>query len=75
MNITIETKPAEREFLPARQVWERYSVTSMTLWRWVADERMGFPKPVYFGRFRYWRMADLEAWERQQGLKSNEAAA
>jgi predicted DNA-binding transcriptional regulator AlpA len=50
-------------FLPARAVWERYGVTSMSLYRWLADEKSGFPKPVYFGRFRHWRFSELLAWE------------
>lgn len=56
----------QSEFVPARQVWERYGVTSMTLHRWLNDERMGFPKPVYLGRYRYWKRGDLEAWEAQR---------
>lgn len=52
-------------YLPARKVWERYGVTSMTLWRWLKDERIGFPKPTYVRRFRYWRLSDLLAWERE----------
>jgi hypothetical protein len=24
---------------------------------------MRFPQPVYFGRFRYWRLAQLIEWE------------
>lgn len=52
-------------YLPARKVWERYGVTSMTLWRWLNDKRIGFPEPTYFGRFRYWRLGDLLAWERE----------
>lgn len=54
------------EFLPARKVWERYGVTSMTLHRWVSDSRMGFPSPHYFGRFRFWKICDLEQWESEQ---------
>lgn len=53
-------------FLPARRVWERYGVTSMTLHRWIADDRLQFPAPHYFGRFRFWKIADLEAWEQVQ---------
>lgn len=51
------------QFLPARKVWERYGVTSMTLYRWIADNRLNFPAPHYFGRLRFWRLSDLEAWE------------
>jgi predicted DNA-binding transcriptional regulator AlpA len=50
-------------FLPARSVWERYGVTSLSLYRWLADEGLAFPRPVYVGRFRYWRLSDLIAWE------------
>jgi predicted DNA-binding transcriptional regulator AlpA len=50
-------------FLPARAVWDRYGVTSMTLYRWIADPVLGFPRPTYLGRFRYWKLADLVEWE------------
>ncbi|ESX12017.1 MULTISPECIES: hypothetical protein [unclassified Mesorhizobium] len=58
------------EFLPAGQVWRRYGVTSMSLWRWVKDETLGFPKPFYIGRYRYWRLADIEAWESAQSVRA-----
>jgi predicted DNA-binding transcriptional regulator AlpA len=54
---------AESGYLPARAVWERNGVTTMTLYRWIASETLGFPPPVYLGRFRYWKIADLLAWE------------
>jgi predicted DNA-binding transcriptional regulator AlpA len=50
-------------FLPARRTWERYGVTSMTLHRWLRDDRLDFPKPMLIGRMRFWRIADLEVWE------------
>jgi predicted DNA-binding transcriptional regulator AlpA len=64
--MTISDQPA---FLPARQVWQRYGVCSMTLGRWLADPRMAFPKPVYLGRLRYWKIGDLEAWERARAAQ------
>jgi predicted DNA-binding transcriptional regulator AlpA len=54
---------AAEQYLPARQVWERYGVTSMSLWRWLRDPDLRFPKPMRIGRFRYWRLSDLIAWE------------
>ena len=63
------TESAE-QFLPARQVWERYGVTSMTLWRWLKDADLKFPQPIRIGRFRYWRLSDLVAWERSRCGKS-----
>lgn len=54
------------QYLKGRSVWERYGVSNMTLHRWVRDESLGFPAPTYIGRYRYWKLADLEAWERRQ---------
>jgi predicted DNA-binding transcriptional regulator AlpA len=62
-DLTNASIPGDDRFLPARAVWERYGVTSMSLYRWLADEQMGFPRPIYFGRFRHWRLSDLIAWE------------
>ena len=52
------------QFLPARRVWERYGVTSMTLWRWLKNTELKFPQPMRIGRLRYWRVSDLVEWER-----------
>jgi predicted DNA-binding transcriptional regulator AlpA len=65
----------EGPFLPARRVWERYGVTAMTLHRWLADERMGFPAPVYIGRFRYFRLSDLLRFEAQRPRRRRAGAA
>ncbi len=73
MTIAIEGRPADTSYLPARRVWERYGITSMTLHRWQRDERLGFPQPVYVGRFRYWKMHELIAWE-QSRPRTSEAA-
>ena len=54
------------QFAPSGRVLKRYGICYMTLHRWLQDPRMNFPRPVYFGRLRYWRVADLEAWERSQ---------
>lgn len=58
--------PISPAFLPARLVAARYAMTIRSLDRWTDDGRLGFPAPVYLGRMRFWRIADLEAWERAQ---------
>lgn len=65
--------PENKRYLPARKVWERYDVTQMTIHRWLRDERMTFPKPIYLGRFRYWDEAELESWE-QSRIRERAAA-
>ena len=51
-------------FLTGPQVRARYGVTDMTVHRWLKNADLGFPRPTYINRRRYWREADLVAWER-----------
>ena len=53
-------------YLPGPKVCARYNVTDMTIHRWLIDDAMQFPRPYYFGRFRYWRQDELQSWERSQ---------
>ena len=58
------------QFLPARQVWNRHGVTSMTLWRWLKNTDLKFPLPMRIGRLRYWRVSDLVEWERSTSTRT-----
>lgn len=54
-------------FLTARQVMARYGgMSNMTLWRWVNQDKCGFPQPIYVNRRRLWSLSAIEAWERSQ---------
>lgn len=55
---------SEPEFLAAPAVLERYGISDMSLWRWIRDPSLAFPRPVYIGRYRYFVRSELEAWER-----------
>ncbi|MER8625551.1 helix-turn-helix domain-containing protein [Mesorhizobium sp. M1143] len=57
-------------YLTAKQVLARYHITDMTLWRWLADETLAFPKPMAVNRRRYFLEADLVAWERARAAKA-----
>lgn len=46
------------------------NISDMTLWRWLNAEEMGFPRPIYINRKRYWREAEVLAW-----LEGQEVAA
>jgi predicted DNA-binding transcriptional regulator AlpA len=50
-------------FLPARKVLERYSISDMSLYRWLIDPEKKFPKPYYIGRLRFWSIEELSNWE------------
>jgi predicted DNA-binding transcriptional regulator AlpA len=60
---------SDAEFLPARKVADRYNVSFQSLWRWLGNESLGFPRPTYVNGRRYWSRASLEEWEhsRPQG--------
>ncbi len=63
-------------FLPAAAVRARYSVHDVTLWRWMRDPRMNFPKPLYANsRHRLWRLAELEAWEASRSAEGTADAS
>jgi predicted DNA-binding transcriptional regulator AlpA len=51
-------------------------VSDMTIWRWLNDPSLNFPKPVYIGRRRYWVESEVVAWLNSQPseMKSPEAA-
>ncbi|TXN27149.1 transcriptional regulator [Methylobacterium sp. WL19] len=51
----------------------RYGVSDMTLWRWENDPALGFPKPIRINGRRYWRIADLQAFEARQASKREAA--
>ena len=66
--------PVSTAFLPARLVAARYAVTIRCIDRWEADPRLAFPRPVYLGRMRFWRVAELEAWEAEQAQRAKAEA-
>ena len=48
--------PEPYRLISASVVREMFGgVSSMTVWRWLQDESLGFPKPIYVQRRRFWR--------------------
>jgi predicted DNA-binding transcriptional regulator AlpA len=59
-------------FLTSRQVGLRYGgVCDMTLWRWSQRPELQFPAPIRIHQRRYWRLADLEAWEQSRATATS----
>lgn len=56
-------KKTPSTYLTAKHLRDRYNVSHMTIWRWRKDPRLGFPAPIRIGPRKFWRLADLEAWE------------
>ena len=61
--------------IPARRAWERFGITPRTLDRWLDDECLGLPRPIVIKSRRYWREADLAAWERSRASKTEALSA
>jgi predicted DNA-binding transcriptional regulator AlpA len=49
--------------LPSKAVVKRYEIDRRTLGRWMADERLGFPKPVTINGRHYFDEAELDAFD------------
>jgi len=58
MTLKLMTAAAVREALGG--------VSDMTLWRWLKDPALNFPKPIYISKRRYWRFEEVLAWMESQ---------
>ena len=64
---------SNEDLLPASVARARYGVSDMTIFRWLADPKLGFPQPIRINGRRYWRLADLQAFEVRQASKQEAA--
>jgi predicted DNA-binding transcriptional regulator AlpA len=49
--------------MPAKEVRALFGgVSQMTLWRWLQDESLGFPRPTTIRNRRYWDADEIEAF-------------
>lgn len=49
-------------------------VSDMTLWRWLHREDLDFPRPIYIGKRRYWKEAEVLVWLESQAQTQTTAA-
>ena len=60
-----------RKFLTGPQVCARYSISDMSLWRWLQNPTLGFPPPTLIvHQRRYWDEEVLRQWELQRIVES-----
>jgi hypothetical protein len=64
--VTTYLPDVEESLLPTRAVCARYQVVPRTIERWVEDEGLGFPQPLFINRRKYFRQRELEAFERRR---------
>lgn len=64
--------PVVEIFLTATQARRRYGwISEVTLWRWLHDSQLDFCSPIVIGHHRYWKLAELEAFERCCATRNN----
>jgi predicted DNA-binding transcriptional regulator AlpA len=64
----------QNTFLPGPKVCARYDIRDITLLRWMRDAELEFPQPLRINRRNYWRLAELERWERARARASRHVA-
>ena len=65
-----------KRLLPAKDIRAMFNVSTMTIWRWLQDESLGFPKPTVIRNRRYWDADEIEAFrERMVGAGISKRAA
>lgn len=66
----IERRAEAAKYLPSRDLRERYRVSDMSIWRWLRDDKLAFPKPTVINGRRYWLIAEIEQWERARAARA-----
>lgn len=57
----------QTKFITASQVRSRFgNISDMTLWRWLRDEQLRFPRPLVIQRRRFFRLDQIEEFEQKR---------
>lgn len=57
-------------FVSTAVVCKRYGIANITLKRWMKDPSMDFPVPLDIGNRWYFRLSEIEEWERKRAAQS-----
>lgn len=41
-------------------------VSDMSLWRWLDNPDLNFPRPIVISRRRFWRKTEIAEWQKSQ---------
>jgi predicted DNA-binding transcriptional regulator AlpA len=56
----------QKTYLTGPQIRRRYQCSYQTIWRWMNDPEMGFPKPLKINNRNRFAIDDIEAFERHR---------
>ncbi|RWP80471.1 DNA-binding protein [Mesorhizobium sp.] len=60
----------DQGYLTAKQVHARYGITDMTLWRWLNNSELNFPRPIVITKRRYFKVDEVLEWERSRAIQA-----
>jgi predicted DNA-binding transcriptional regulator AlpA len=70
----MNTEASATVYLTGPQVKNRYQCSYQTVWRWMNDPALGFPKPLKINNRNRFALSDLEAFERKRAVGAPVAA-
>jgi predicted DNA-binding transcriptional regulator AlpA len=53
------------DLISTKKLRQRHDVSDMTIWRRLNDPGLNFPKPIKINRRNFWRLGDVEEFERR----------
>ena len=62
---------AQDRRLPTVAVAARYGVVVRTVERWLGQDELNFPRPVWINRRKYWWLSQLREWDHARGCQAN----
>jgi predicted DNA-binding transcriptional regulator AlpA len=70
-SVTAE-RQSEQRYISRRELRALFPVSDMTIWRWMADPEVAFPRQVKLGRGgrNFWWLPEIREWERRRATKS-----
>jgi hypothetical protein len=74
-SVTGHRAPDDRPLLPARHVCAHFKITPRTLHRWLANEELGFPRPIIINSRQYFKPRELEDFEYLRRFRAGSKAA
>ncbi len=69
------TETSSDDRLPAAAVLRRYRIVDRTLKRWLDNPSLNFPRPLVVNGRRYFKLGELEQWERSRAANARSEAA
>jgi predicted DNA-binding transcriptional regulator AlpA len=71
MEMHMDSESDDEAMIGSKKVNDRYgNKARLTLYRWMKDPDLGFPKPVKIRGRHFWKLGQLRQWERQRAARA-----